>query len=58
MDEEHRREMELRLLEIRTELVAICETKVTDVDPTIREDHLLDELDELEFGLGIKQFHK
>ena len=58
MDGQRRTEAELRLKEVRAELSAIVETKVTTVDPTSLEDHLLDELDALEFELGIGHFHK
>jgi len=58
MDVQRRRELEKRLREINAELAAIRETKVTSVDPTSLEDHLLDELDALEFELRIEHFRK
>jgi hypothetical protein len=49
-----RKELDNRLREIRAELTAISETKVVPtVDLPDREDRLLDELDDLEFDLGI-----
>ncbi len=56
MDRQRRDEIELRLKEINTELAAIAEMKVVPGDPTGREEHLLDELDALEFELGIGHF--
>jgi hypothetical protein len=56
MDGQRRKDINQRLKEINAELAAITETKVMFVDPTSREDHLLDELDALNFELGIGHF--
>lgn len=51
-----RTKVDERIIEIKAELAAINETKVIPaVDLPDREDQLLDELDELEFELGMNQ---
>ena len=56
MDSQRRQELKQRLKEIKTELAAIGETKVTSVDPAHLEDCLLDELDAVNFELGLGHF--
>jgi hypothetical protein len=56
MDAQRRWELNQRLLEIKAELRAIGETRVTSGDPTSLEDQLLDELDALNFELGVGHF--
>jgi len=57
MNPRRRTEVDERLKEIKGELAAIHETRVIPViDLPNREDHLLDELDALEFELGINHF--
>ena len=58
MNEQRCKEIETRLQEIKTQLNAIRDTKVVAMDPTSFEDRLLDELDVLEFELGIGHFRK
>jgi len=53
---QRRVELELRRKEINAELAAIRETKTVSGDPSRLEDFFLDELDSLEFELGIGHF--
>ena len=56
MNSKRREEIEFRISQIKAELAAIRETKVTKGDPGCLEDFFLDELDALEFEIGIGHF--